>query len=282
MTYLSKLTATLLLTFSFFAAQAQVHLALNYQKGKTYIQKMDFDIDQEAAGNKTKMLMKGTYSMVVTAENDSVKTIRTTYDHIAVSMDMGEMQFSIDSDKPDTSGGFEMTAFMSRMFNAMIGKSITLKVNREGKVLSVEGVEQIKSDVINSMKVPEAMRTGAEAGFGQQFNENSMKENFGQVFGFLPNKVVKVGDSWTRTSSGNTAVDMQQTYAVKSIHGDEVQLEANGKVTITNGGQSMSGTQKSVMTVSAASGQILKSETTQELDGDAKMHSKGIIEGFVK
>src|SRR4051812_15970321 len=121
--------------------QAQVRLAFNYQAGKTYTQKIDFDIDQQIEDRNTKMKISGTYSMSVSGRNDSVTTLRTTYDHISMWMDVGVMQISADSDKPDTSiTSNPAGAMMGRMFAAMAGKSIFLDVDLNGKVRAVRGL----------------------------------------------------------------------------------------------------------------------------------------------
>jgi hypothetical protein len=278
---ITKPTASILLAFIGLTAQAQVRLAFNYEKGKTYVQKMDFDMDQEAGDNKTKMKMSGTYSMVVTTGNDSVKTLRVTYDRLAFVMSNNAMNFDVDTDKPVPADLTDASFMMAKIFHGMIGKNIFLKVSRRGDVLAVDSLEKFTSDVVGSLGLPEETQAAAAQGFKSQFNEASMKQSFSQAFGFLPDRVVKVGDTWTRSATLSTPITVENTYIVKEINGNEIVLESSADVALS-GPQNMKGKQQGKMTVDIRSGQVIRGEMTQDLNGDAHMVSKGTIDGFVK
>ncbi|RYY99893.1 MAG: hypothetical protein EOO11_03510 [Chitinophagaceae bacterium] len=265
---------------------ASKNFSFNLPKGKSFVYSMDYDIDQEVQGQKIESNIQGAYTMEVTDETDSVKTLRMTYDRIAMNLVTPEQTINVDSDKGDTATGTDeaanMQGIMNKMFRSMKGKAFTMKVNREGQVVSIEGLQQMAESVINSMGLPEEARAGAMQGFTQQFNDETLKETFSQSFNIFPNRPVKVGDSWTRTFSGQRSpMNTKTTYTVKAIEGDNVVLDAKSDVTLT-GQQEMKGIQTGTMRVDGKTGLVLNGEVNLALNGAMKMTTKGTFTGKPK
>ncbi|GAA4325964.1 hypothetical protein GCM10023184_14310 [Flaviaesturariibacter amylovorans] len=265
---------------------ASDNFAFNLPKGKTFLYSVDYTIGQEVQGQTINSRIQGDYSMEVTDETDSLKTLRMTYDRIAMNMVTPDQTITVDSDKGDTATGTaeaaNMQGMMNKMFRSMKGKAFTMKVNREGKVVSIEGMQQMADAVVNSMGLPEEARAGVLQGFSQQFNDESLKETFSQSFNIFPNKPVKVGDTWTRTFAGErTPLNTKTTYTVKAIEGGNVVLDAKSDVSMT-GQQSMKGVQTGTMRVDGKTGLVLNGEVNLALEGPMKMTSKGTFTGKPK
>ncbi len=262
---------------------ATANFQFNLQKGKAYEYSMDFDMKQEMPGQNISTNMKSDYVMEVIEDDGNIKTLKTTYERFAMNVAMPNRTISADSDSTDTAATGDMTdpsQLMSAMFGALKGKSFNLKVDREGKVTDVTGVEQIADAMVNSMKVKEEMRPMIRQAFTQQFNEQNIKEIFSQSFNIFPNKPVQVGDSWEKKVAGTSTMpmDVTTTYTVKAIKGELVTLDAKSKMNFT-GGADMNGSQTGTMVVNAKTGLIVNSDFEQTLSGQMKMTTRGKITG---
>lgn len=254
----------------------------NLQKGKAYEYEMVFDINQELPGQNIATNLKSDYVMEVIEDDGNVKTLKTTYERFAMKVAMPDRTISADSDNPDTAAGeiTDPSQLMTAMFGALKGKSFIIKVDKEGKVTEVTGLQQIADAMVNSMKVKEEMKPMVRQAFTQQFNEQNIKEIFSQSFNIFPNKPVKVGDSWEKKMSGTGSMpmDVTTTYTVKSIEGNMVNLDAKSKMNFT-GGSNMSGEQFGTMKVDAKTGLVIEANFDQKLEGQMKMTTKGKIAG---
>lgn len=255
----------------------------NLQKGKAYEYEMDFDMKQEVPGQNINTNMKSDYVMEVIGDDGNVKTLKTTYERFAMNVEMPGRTISADSDNADSATAGEIndpSQLMNAMFSALKGKSFIIKVDKEGKVTEVTGLEQIADAMVNSMNVKQEMKPMVRQAFTQQFNEQNIKEIFSQSFNIFPNKPVKVGDSWEKKMSGTSSMpmDVTTTYTVKSIEGDIVNLEAKSKMNFT-GGANMSGEQTGTMKVNAKTGLVVDATFDQKMEGQMKMTTKGKITG---
>ena len=261
-------------------AEKTTKLAFNLPKGKVYEYVMDMTMSQEAQGQKGSTSIKGAYLMEVTDANDSLSTVRTTFDRLGMNMEMGGMKLDIDSDKADTASGQlsaqamqanpmgAMQSLMGGMFRGMKGKSFTMVMDREGKVSSVSGLEEVASGMAGEMNVADDMRSTMQQAFAQQFNSEKMKDAF-QSYNIYPNKEVKVGDSWERTAT-MSGIELKSKYTVKSIEGNSVSLAMTGDVA----NPQLKGTQSGTLLVDKNTGLILKGDIEQHFTGPVTINSK--------
>ena len=72
--------------------------------------------------------------------------------------------------------------------------------------------------------------------FQKQFNDDAVKQLFSQTFNVLPNKAVKIGDSWKMSSDLSSLHESISTvYRVKKIKDDLVYLTGDSKIISTAG-----------------------------------------------
>ena len=232
-----------------------VLLKFNFQKGRIYNYTMSFDVTQKKGDQTRATTMKWNYDMQVTDEKNHLKTIKTTYKRIDMTMNMGndqKMEFSSEKQVD----AMDFMQLPSKMFSIIKGKSFTMQVNEKGEVISVTGFDKIGEAVVNEMNLPEEMKPMMRQNFQKQFNDDAVKQMFSQSFDVFPNKYVKPGDSW-KTNASLTALkqDITTMYTVKNIQGNRVFLTGESKLKSSDGKNS--GTQTSKLIIDAKTGLMI-------------------------
>ena len=122
--------------------------------------------------------------------------------------------------------------------------------------------------MVDSMGLDENMKAQLTASLKDQFSEQTMKDQFAQVFTIFPNKEIKVGDSWEKeySTSGRMAAKYTTTYTAKEIEGDHVTLTAKTKITSSANGQEMDGTQTGNIIVDSKTGMMVNAEFDQNIE----------------
>lgn len=243
-------------------------LKFNFEKGKGYDYEMDMNLEQEILGMATGIRMATYYSIVVKDDDGQLKTLQTRYERFKMSLDMAAMKMKVDTETPvDTSslGGGQM-AMLSRVFGAIKGKEFEMKVDQEGHIKEVTGFKEMAESVVSSMELDPSkekeVRDEMRKAFGQQFNDEKIREQFASILYIFPNKEVKVGDKWTRkgSMSGMAAGQMNATYKVIEIEGDMVTLEENTEITSTGSEEKVTGSQKGTLVVDSRSGLVVTAD----------------------
>ena len=243
-----------------------VVLKFNLQKGKTYNYLVTLDVSQKRGDQSRSTDMRWNYDVKVADVKNKLTTLEATYKRIEMTMNMGKdqkMEFSSEK-KVDAMDFMQMP---SKMFSIIKGKSFIMQVNEKGEVVSVTGIDKIGEAVINEMGLPEEMKPMARQTFQKQFNDESVKQLFSQMFNVLPNKAVKVGDSW-KTSSDLSAIHqtVSTVYTVKNIKDDRVYLTGDSKINSTDGRNAA--TQESQFIIDSKTGLMIDGLFNQETDDD--------------
>lgn len=265
-------------------------LKFNLEKGKGYDYEMIWDMDSKVAGQESNISITALYSMNVSAVEGNVRDITTSYKSMRMNMKMMGMTFDIDSDKPIDNGDTDVTknplGMMNKVVSSIIGKKFIIKVDDEGKVLEVQGFEKILTDMVDSMGVDGDQKAQVEASLKDQFSNQSIKDQFAQVFTIFPNKEVKVGDTWEKSFStgGKMAGTYNTKYTVKSIEGNHVTLTTDTKISSVDVEGGLSGTQIGNMIVDSKTGLMINAEFQQDMKMDTKgmtvdITGKGKIKG---
>src|SRR4029078_7711989 len=134
-------------------------------------------------GQESTVAIDALYSMNVTDDNGSVKSITTSYKRLHMNMKVMGMTIDIDSEKPfEGNGESDITknplGLMNKMISGMVGKSFVVKVNESGEVLEVSGFNKIIDDMIDSMGMGDAVKAQAMGSMKDQFNDESLKDQF--------------------------------------------------------------------------------------------------------
>jgi hypothetical protein len=269
-------------------SSASKMLKFNLEKGKGYDYELITNMDQEIMGQSMKMDMSFYYSMDVSDDDGALKTITTAIDRFRMKMGIAGMNMDIDTDKPlpsfgETEDGKDPMKMLNGLFGAIKGQKFSMKVDAEGKVHELTGFENMANYIVDSMGLDENKKAEMKAKFNEQFNSDKMKSQMGRMFYIFPNKDVKVGDSWDKTSdvSGDMAGKYNSTYKVTDIEGDMVTLAENTKVESNQEKMNMKGNIKGTIVVDSKSGLVVTADQdmtiSTEVEGksfDIKMKTK--------
>lgn len=252
-------------------------LRFKMKEGNSYEYVMTVDLDQEVMGQKNKVVVATTFTMEPTGSQDSIQSVKATYDRFALNMEAAGMSMEIDTDKPApaTEADFNQNpmALVQRLFTAIKGKSFNFEINEKGELTSVTGIQELLNSIIDSVGLPEEQKAQMMASMQDQFSEQSVKDQFTTFFSAFANREVKVGDTWDMTTEtkGRMGGTFANTYTVKAIEGKNVTLGVNTKVTGTEA-EGLTGTQNGTMVVDTDLGLIRNGEINQ----DFKMSMQGM------
>lgn len=256
-------------------------LKFNFEKGKGYDYEMTMNMDQEIMGQKMEMDMSTYYSMDVIEDDGDVKTITSTYDRFKMNMGVAGMNIEVDSDKPLPSFGTDEDGndpmkMLNGLLGAIKGRQFTMKINAEGKVLEVLGFEEMAKSIVDSLGVGGAKGQQMIEQFNQQFNEESIKDQFERVLYIFPNKEIKVGDSWEKKSSSLGGVakgEYNSIYTVTDIEGDMVTLDEKSTIKTNEEDAKMSGKILSKLIVDSKTGLVVSADMDMTITTQAEGQS---------
>lgn len=269
-------------------------LKFNLEKGKGYDYEILWDLDQQMMGQDNKITILGGYAINVVDEKDNIKTLTAVYKNFKMYMNFMGMEIKVDTDKPsEPMDEAEIKAnplgMMDRVFAGIKGKEFTMKVNEEGKVLEVSGFDQIINGMVDSIAMDEDTKMQVRASLQDQFNEQAVKDQFGQVFTIFPSKEIKVGDSWEKSlqMGGRMPARFTTKYTVKEIEGDHVSLSAQTNIGSGNSDMEIKGTQHGSLLVDSKTGLVINAEFDQDMETksqgmEIKIIGKGKIKGNVR
>jgi hypothetical protein len=190
------------------------------------------------------------------------------------------MNMEVDTDKPLTGdfGNNEVSkAFQSinRIFGAVKGQSFTMKVNPEGKISEVTGFEQMANSIADSMHLDSTKRKQMLQAFLQQFNEKSVKGQFERFLFIFPNKEVRIGDTWKKTTETSGLMDARYNseYTVTDIEGDMVTIKEETIIDTDKPEMKLKGEVKGTLIVDSRSGLVVKAD--QDISGTSE--NKGLV-----
>jgi CRISPR/Cas system-associated exonuclease Cas4 (RecB family) len=125
----------------------------------------------------------------------------------------------------------EDTSTMNRIMRSVVGESFNARINNDGSVVAVSGIEEMFERTLSKLPDMDWERKMEVVELLQnQYGEEQLMQNL-QYLATLPEEGVAVNDSWQDTISMN---DIQAvfvtTYTVKEINDDYVILDVKGIV----------------------------------------------------
>lgn len=259
------------------SASATKLLRFNLENGKGYDYEVNTTIDQDILGQPMKAEMSFYYAMDVTGDDGNIKTINTRFDRIKMDMSVAGIKMDVDTRKNGDTSTKNPTAQLTRVFRCVTGRSLTMNVDAEGNVLSVKGAEEMAKAIADSLVLDGEDRKEMMERVDNNFGERMMKGQYARFFYIFPNKQVKVGDSWERSTEvgGQLGGEYHSTYKVTAIEGDMVTLDEVSTIKPAGkdaDGSSMKGDVKGVLVVDSRSGLLVNADQ----DIDMKISKNGM------
>lgn len=265
------------------SGMAATQLQWKLAKGKTYYQKtvIEQQITQAVMGQEQKMEQGlGTGMKLQVLDVDAQGNMRIQYTYLWTKLRQVNPMAQVDYDSSRQSAAVPAGA---EAFAALIGQSYTAKVTSKGKVLDVNGVEQLRDAVLK--KLP----AGADANIGMNpvagyLDKDSVRQMTEAGMAIYPDKPVNAGDSWnkeiTLTIGFKTIIQSKWTLQKEQAGVATIGVAAtmrtdpNGPA-MDMGGMKMrfvlSGTQEGTLQVAETTGLVTAGNERTQLKGDIRI-----------
>ncbi len=279
---LVTLTAALSVTLGCMAAKP-VQLSLNLKEGCVYRMgsEASITINQNVFGQTLDidMLMNGSFLFKVEKADVDGYDMSVWYERLAMKMD-GMMEMEADSDNLTEADPF------STAIKSLTGKPFSLRMARSGKIVSIEGVEDMMVGMVSEMaeKFPEMDEAQIEMLKNQMSNSyggDSFKGNIEAGMVVFPDKPVSVGDSWSNhiRMHSQFTMDVEVVFTVVKIapRGITIKSEAllatdpDEDPTNLNGMEAkynLEGAMTSETVIDPASGWTVSGRISQDMSGN--------------
>ncbi len=247
-----------------------------YKQVITTDQELSYKMMGMPVETSTKTTLYHTYRVKQVMPNGNF-LLEITYDRlVSTSQTMGQST-TYDSEK-DTLDGTAALAQNPQSF--MVGKSVTTEMTPEGKVISIEGINAIIDTMFGEAAAGDAMTKEA---MREAYGEDQLKRNFSQTTNFYPSDQVSEGDTWNNKfavqkpmpMSTDITYTLQETDAAKAVIAFEGKITSGDKGKMEIGGQKidvkLTGDQTGEINVDRKTGWVLKSKTTQNVQGNMKI-----------
>jgi hypothetical protein len=170
-----------------------VKLALKFEKGKTFYQKMTSETNQTMKVMGMDVDQKQVQTFVfswtpVRQEADKSWVVRQRIEAVQVDMEVAGNKISFDSVK----GGGDDNPLRD-VFKGMVGCEFTMTISPRLKITKVEGREEFVKRLAETKEELKPL-------LDQMLSEDALKQMADPAFAAVPDKEVKKGDSWTRAS----------------------------------------------------------------------------------
>ncbi|MBN2002420.1 MAG: hypothetical protein JXA21_03610 [Anaerolineae bacterium] len=261
--------------------EVKVNMQLNPQEGESYHIRITSDqqITQTMDGEDTAIAQTMGFGCVLTiteVDADGNAWLDMVYDWVRIEQDSEAGEFTYDSSDPS-----EETPEIAAGFAALLNKGFSMQMSPDGKILALRGIDEMIDGMLEDLEIAEEQRETIKEQLGSQFNEESLKEQFGQMVIAYPEGEVRLGDTWTASmkTSGSLPAIVSATYTLKAYENGiatvEVTstLEADPEAEAVDMGAyqmrySLGGVQGGVIKVDIATGWSQSSIITQTMSGD--------------
>lgn len=172
---------------------------LNVEKGEKYNTHMLNDQETVVIFNNQEIIQKQEMDMncsinILDVDKNKNVTISYGYNSMKITVDTAGKKITYDSKQDDNNNP------LSAIYSGILGKSVTIKLDNEGKLLEVKGLDDIIASTINNTPGSEQQKQALKNLLKQSFSDEGIKSMFQQAMKNYPPVNIKVGDVWERKS----------------------------------------------------------------------------------
>jgi len=265
--------AGLCLMSNLITVSAQIKLSFNPEMGKRYEYHTDMvqHIKQSVMGQEMPIEteMKITYLMEIKNKKPQETQIQFTYQDMTFVVSSAMMNSKYDSKKP-TENPSDMDKMVAKIFNVLIDRPFEVVIAPNGSVKSVEGMDAIIENMLDVVAADGQLAAQMAAQMSQQFNDEAMKNMFGQSFNFYPDKAVKSGDSWNVENSilmSGMNLSLNSLNTLKEINSNMATIGVAGDIIMNMEGGKLTGKQTGTIILDTTSGIPTTSDISQNIKG---------------
>jgi hypothetical protein len=174
----------------------------------------------EVNGKKTETSNRSVAGLLYTLSKDSTGgyLLQVTYDSLHIVTKTGDKQTTMDA----ADAAFSLNP-QERLLGGLKGASVTVQLDKKGKVLAVNGYKEIADKLMANIDITtEAERQRVQKQLYDMLGEGFVKNNLEQGFGIFPDTAVYEGDSWEKktTQSSLLKVDINTRYTLDEVEND--------------------------------------------------------------
>ena len=275
MKHLLSILLIFLLGFGNLLIAQEIDLSYTFVKDKQYRLNVRTQqlIEQDLGGftqNVVNLIESDILFKITEVKGDSA-VLEVAYQSLYFSMDgpMGEgMVMSSKGDRNDP---------INKVVRSMVNNPFYVHLNKSGKILSVEGMEDVLGKINESLElIDDELKESIQASIDNQFGEESFKSSFMTGLIAYPSKSLKVGDTWNSSMSDYSTIplEMKTTWHLLNVRRNTADIE--GKATLQSKDKDarsndesigMTGTNVIKATVNIGTGWLQESTQTSEISG---------------
>jgi hypothetical protein len=206
------------------SAQAQVKLAYKFPEGSKTTDEATVKVHQILTLNGMDLETEAT-SVVTSStkagkrKSDGNVPVEKTLDAMKNELTLpGGVNITFDSSEADKKEDNPQLAIFRDLFKAVVGMSYTIVLDKDNKVVAVEGTEKIREKV-------EAINPQAAAMMKEQIDADYLKKDFEQDLKQLPTILVRKGEPWDRTETDSLGGGQSLTYQKRYEYKGTVQKD---------------------------------------------------------
>lgn len=129
----------------------------------------------------------------------------------------------------------EQLKMMWKVNKALVGNKLNLKMDQNGKVISITGFDPIYSKVtasVGSVIKDAKQKTAFANSFKESFNEKVLKEQFSKNLILIPAKGIKIGEKWSESENATPdgKIKLTTNYILKSVDNGVATIAVNGGI----------------------------------------------------
>jgi len=171
-------------------AGEKIDLKINFTPG-TYVVTKEVTMHVDTAGERPTASQIHTVMVmdmeVGKPDAQGNRDLAVTYRQIKFDQKQGEQAMKYDSSAGTPA---EQLPPMGKMFEGMLGKTVTVTLDGHGKVSQIKGVDEMIASMLHA-----GMDEQAAEALKKQFGDRIAEETFGQLL-IMPGKPVAKGDTW--------------------------------------------------------------------------------------
>ena len=262
-------------------------LSLSAQKILQYDLKINdlFNVEQQARQHITQEI-NGEDQVIDNNLKSSMqfKVVKVEQDFITFEMTFRYMKMSMSSPslgellKADTSNDDDGD-LTSKMFKGTLNIPVTMVMERTGKIQSISGGEKLIASMFKAAGITDAAAIEAnKAQFEKQFGSDALSNSFEQMTYFLPNKSVKLGDTWENAYQGDLKATNKWT--LETYNADAYTISGIAASTMSNIDENvmmvLTGSQKTTINANTKTGLFKEITVDGVYIGDTQVYAGNI------
>ena len=257
-------------------AQAPVTLKLNLEKGKVYTAKSTGKQNlQISTGGQQFNIDVFTNSIVtykVLKQENDIMDVELKFDTIVSKSNSPMGSKETNSAKPD------MADPMERIMNKISTSTIVAKISTAGKFVDFVNYPKFKDHVLFVLdSIPATKRDQAKIVADALLQESAIRTRIEPLFSYLPEKAVKIGDTWETTyslSANNASLLSLNTFSLKGVANNVATVSGKSEIESLPSNdpaaqmtQDLKGTMTADGTIDLSTGLLLKSISKGHIEG---------------